>query len=141
MKRWMPPLLSLALLALCGCSSTPPKSSVTQFEGTWQGLELTPDQEGSASLTFSGQTLEFRGEDDDDWVKGTFTLKTDAKPYQLIGVITDCPDPAYVGKKSCAIYKFENGALTLTGGGPGNPDPPKTFDAPDCRQFVFQRAP
>jgi hypothetical protein len=30
-----------------------------------------------------------------------------------------------------AIYRLENGTLTITGNEPGNPAVPTTFDAPD----------
>ena len=88
----------------------------------------------------SGNTLEFRGADTNEWYKGTFTLRKDQDPKQLVGLITDCPAPKYVGKTVYAIYRIETGTLTLTGNEPGNPDVPKNFDAPGSRKFVLKKS-
>jgi uncharacterized protein (TIGR03067 family) len=119
-------------------SPAPPKTNPTSLEGSWHGQNVTPGQQGQASLTFSGQNLEFHGVDANDWVKGTFTHKEDASPKQWIGIITDGPTPEDVGKKVCAIYKIEDGTLTISGNAPGDPNFPAAFDAPDARQFVFK---
>jgi uncharacterized protein (TIGR03067 family) len=116
----------------------PAKSAPTAFEGSWHGHDVTPGHESPASITFSGQTLEFHGGDADDWAKGTFTLHEDATPKQFVGVVTDCAAPENIGKKACAIYKIENGTLTLTGSPLGSSDFPPAFDAPECRQLVFK---
>jgi uncharacterized protein (TIGR03067 family) len=138
MKRTILASLAVAGLLASGCS-TLPRTFATEFEGSWQGVELSSDEEGFVSMTIHGQTMEFHGEDDDDWVKGTFTLRKDTQPKQWVGIVTACNDAAYIGKTSYSIYKFENGALTLTGGDPGDAGPPPAFDAPGCREFVFQR--
>jgi hypothetical protein len=110
------------------------------LEGSWHGRVVTPGQEGSVSITFSGQSLEFHGVKPDDWVKGTFTLREDLNPHQLVGTVTECSAPDYVGKTSYSIYKIENGALTITGFEPGSSSSfPSAFDAPDSSQLVFQR--
>lgn len=72
-----------------------------------------------------------------EWYKATFVLREDTTPKQLQAVITDCPAPQYVGKTANAIYKIEDGKLTLTGNEPGNPAVPGSFDAPGARQIVF----
>jgi hypothetical protein len=56
----------------------------------------------------------------------------------LVAAITDCPVEKYVGKTDLAIYRLENGTLTLTAREPGNPDVPAGFDAPETRRFVFK---
>jgi uncharacterized protein (TIGR03067 family) len=145
------PLAATALFA-AGCSTpsesttaAPPsetsatsKTVSTAIEGSWHGRDVTPGHDGPASLIISGQTLEFHGGDTDDWAKGTFTLREDTTPKQLIGVITDCASADNIGKKCYAIYKVENGTLTLTGSQIGAPNPPPSFDAPECRQMVFK---
>ena len=146
--------LSLAIILAAGCStpSTPqsapapqessaaPKANPTAFEGTWKGREVTTDHEGAASLTFSGQTLTFHGADPSDWVKGTFTLREDTTPKQLIGTVTESDSPDIIGKKVCAIYKMEDGTLTITGNEPDDPNFPAAFDASGSRQFVLKHA-
>jgi uncharacterized protein (TIGR03067 family) len=138
--------LSIAALFASGCSTSSPSNPATPktnahataFEGSWKGLELTPGQEGPASLTVSGQTLEFHGAEANDWIKGTFTLREDTQPKQFVGVITECAAPEYVGQKSYAIYKINDGVLTITGNSPGASDFPTAFDAPGTRQFAFK---
>jgi len=141
--------LSIAAIFASGCATssepkppaaasetpTPPKTNPTAVEGAWNGSEVTPNHEGPASLTFSGQTLEFHGANADDWAKGTFTLQEDTTPKQLVGVVTDSPNADSIGRKTYAIYKIEDGTLTLSGG----TNFPAAFDAPGCRQFVLKR--
>jgi uncharacterized protein (TIGR03067 family) len=144
--------LSIAALFAAGCStpsasnpaaaasasSTPSKTLTTAFEGSWNGREVTPGRGGQVSLNVSGQNLEFHGADANDWLKGTFTLREDTNPKQWAGIITECASPEYVGKKAYAIYKIEDGTLTIAGNEPGDSNIPSAFDAPGARQFVFQ---
>ncbi len=119
-------------------SSTPAKSATTAFEGFWNGQDVTPGQSEAVTLKVSGHALEYRGADTNDWLEGTFTLKEDTAPRQFIGIITNCASPDDIGKKCLAIYKLENGTLTITGNAPGDPNFPAAFDAPGARQFVFK---
>jgi uncharacterized protein (TIGR03067 family) len=144
--------LSIAALFASGCSTpseshpasaaskspAPPKTNSTAFEGLWNGHEVTPGREGPASLTISGQTLEFHGADANDWLKGTFTTREDTNPKQFLCVVTECAAPEYVGRNCYAIYKLENGTLTAAGNEPGASGFPSAFDAPGSRQFVFK---
>jgi len=154
MKRMIPIFLFIAAMFASGCStpgesnsppvaseaSTPPKTVSTPFEGSWKGRDMTLGSEGSVSLTVSGQTLEFHGAATDDWVKGTFTLREDASPKQFVAIVTDCAAPENIGKKSHAIYKIEDGTLTISGNELGDPNFPATFDAPGSRQLVFKHS-
>src|SRR5690349_17935506 len=117
------------LVAASGCSKSQNSDSAV-LQGTWKGNEIRSNAKGSASLVLSGANLEFRGADTNEWYKATFTLREDTNPKQLVAVITECPAPQYVGKTANAIYRVENGTLTITGNEPGNPVMPATFDAP-----------
>jgi uncharacterized protein (TIGR03067 family) len=139
------------MIALCsvgvvvfGCSKSRTADSVTVqkpdlevLNGTWSGQEVGAEIQGSPSLTFEGTKLEFHGANTQEWYKATFTLREDTTPKQLEAVVTECPAPQYVGKTSHAIYKIEDGKLTLTGNEPGNPAVPASFNAPGARQLVF----
>jgi uncharacterized protein (TIGR03067 family) len=152
MKKIILISLSLAALFVSGCSTpsasnsaptapespAPPKAAPTAFEGSWKGRELTPGREGLATLAVSGQSLEFHGAEANDWLKATFSLREDTSPKQCVGLITDCSDAQYVGKKFCAIYRIEDGTMTISGNEPGSTDIPTTFDAPGTRQIVFK---
>jgi hypothetical protein len=59
-------------------------------------------------------------------------------PTQFVAAITDCCVPEYVGKTDYAIYRLQNGTLTLAAHAPGNPDVPSGFDASDARRFEFK---
>jgi uncharacterized protein (TIGR03067 family) len=132
-------LASLAAVVIVAGCSTPPATSGAAWQGTWRGVEVTPGHEGTATLTVSGQNIEFHGADADDWVKGTFMLREDVHPNQCVATVTECASPDYVGDKCYSIYKLADGALTMTGNGPGDPNIPATFDAYGSREFVFKR--
>jgi uncharacterized protein (TIGR03067 family) len=151
--------ITIALLGASGCSTThQPNSSAPSasqspparapgsnaqtdsdtLQGTWKGRELTGNNDGPCYLIVSGKNFEFRGANKHEWYKGTFTLREDANPKQLLGSITECPDPKYNGKTSNAIYRLESGTLTLTANEPGSSGVPSSFEASDARRFVFK---
>jgi uncharacterized protein (TIGR03067 family) len=94
---------------------------------------------GTCCLMIGGNALEFRAADTNEWYKGTFTLREDVNPKQLVGVVTECPAPEYIGKTVYAIYRIEAGTLTLTGNEPGKPEVPTSFEAPGSRKFVLKK--
>jgi uncharacterized protein (TIGR03067 family) len=146
-------LLGLALAS--GCSTTQKadpqspasapslaansKSDSTALQGTWKGKEIGGQIEGDCYLIIKGNELEYRGADPGEWYKGTFTLREDTNPKQLIGAVLECPAPKFIGKTCQAIYRIEEGKLTITGNEPGNPEVPYAFDAADSRRFVLEK--
>jgi len=118
--------------------STAPLSDSAALQGTWGGRELSADSDAPCYLIISGKNFEFRGVDTNEWYKVTFTLREDANPKVLVSSITECCAPKYVGATDYAIFRLENGTLTLTAREPGNPDIPSSFDAPETRQFIFK---
>jgi uncharacterized protein (TIGR03067 family) len=125
-------VLVAVLLGVTGCSKAH-KAVPTSIVGAWKA----PGNGGNTlTLVLSGNSLEFHG-DGPEWYKGTFTLREDTTPKQLIVDITDCPFPKYVGKTSHSIYQIENGTLTIAAGEPGTPDFPAGFDAPGVSKVVF----
>jgi uncharacterized protein (TIGR03067 family) len=123
-----------------GCSK-PSQSDTLTLQGTWAGQEVGSKIPGSSSLVLTGNNMEFFGADTNEWYKATFTLHNDTTPKQMVVQITDCPAPQYVGKTANAIYKIEDGKLTLTGNEPGNPAMPASFDSPGARELVFTSVP
>lgn len=144
--------LAIATAWVSGCSSpspatpastqsaAPANTDLAMLQGFWTGREITYGREGLASLTITGQNLEYRGEDDNDWAKGTFVLREDISPRQIIGTITQTSDPQNVGKNIYSIYKIENGTLTITGGGTDPSSIPGKFDSRTARCFVFKHS-
>jgi len=118
--------------------SKTPLSDSTALQGAWTGKELSADSDAPCRLVVSGQNFEFHGPDPNEWYKGTFTLREDSNPKVLVAAISECPVEKYNGKTDFAIYRLENGTLTLTAYEPGNPEVPAGFDAPETRRFVFK---
>jgi uncharacterized protein (TIGR03067 family) len=136
-------VLSLVLLAASGCSKrnnpgSSAKSDAVMLQKSWQGEEGARGASQANSLVLSGNNLEFHGSNPQEWYKGTFTLREDTTPKQMIVTITDCPVPKYIGKTANAIYRIENGTLTIAGNEPGNPAIPASFDAPGTRLITFK---
>ena len=132
-------LVSIAvLLGASGCSTLHKSDSAT-LQGTWGGREIGATPESPRQLVFSGKQFDYRGANSNDWAKGTFTLREDTQPKQLLVTLTECGPVQYIGKTSCMIYKIEDGTLTATANEPGNPAAPLSFDAPGARHMVFKR--
>jgi uncharacterized protein (TIGR03067 family) len=115
-----------------------PMSDSAALQGTWTGKELSADSDDPCRLVVSGQKFEFHGPDSNEWYKGTFTLREGSDPKVMVAAITECPVEKYIGKTDFAIYRLENGTLTLTEREPGNPEVPAGFDAPETRRFIFK---
>jgi uncharacterized protein (TIGR03067 family) len=141
---------SVALLAAPGCSAvrnsepgtvktgSAPQADSAALQGTWKGQELGGETEGPCYLTISGKNLDFRGADPQEWYKGTFSLRADTNPNQLVVAITDCCAPEFIGKMDYAIYRIEGGTLMITAFKPGTPNPPSDFNDSEARRFVFK---
>jgi len=113
------------------------KSDFDTIQGTWKGVEVGGSGE-AAVLTISGHDLECRGTNPNDWYKGTFTLREDSTPRQCVLAITGCGVPDYVGKTCQVIYQIADGALTMSGNEPGNPNAPAAFEAEGSRTIKFK---
>jgi uncharacterized protein (TIGR03067 family) len=81
--------------------------------------------------------MEYHGGVPRAWYKAKFTLHEGTNPKRIEVVLTDCPYPNHVGRTIHAIYKVEDGELTFTAYGPGDPSWPSNFDAQGA--FVFLR--
>jgi uncharacterized protein (TIGR03067 family) len=131
--------LAIGVMLLGTGCSTPRNSDSAALQGAWKGEELGGHTNAPCYLVVSKKNFEFRGADANDWYKGTFSLREETTPKQLIGVVTQCPSHNYVGKTTWGIYQIANGALTFAVHEPGNAEPPSSFDAPDARRFAFKR--
>jgi uncharacterized protein (TIGR03067 family) len=136
MKTMLMIVLSSAAILVAGCATTH-KADLAALQGIWSGQEVAANT--PASLTIKGADLEFYGAADNDWIKGTFSLREDTTPKQLEAVVTDCASADYVGRTVHVIYKIEGGKLTVTGNEPGNLSVPASFNAPGARTFEFTK--
>jgi uncharacterized protein (TIGR03067 family) len=122
--------------------SDPGKSDSAALQGTWiEQEETVGDDAKPTSLVIEGSNLEFQfhNEETNEIIKATFSLHEDKNPKQLTGVITASPDPEDIGKKFNAIYKIEDGTLTITANDPGEPAMPTAFDAPDMDKLIYRK--
>ena len=134
--------LMVVLFAAIGCSKhdkpdSAVKSDLAMLQKSWHGEEGRGVARSTNSLVLSGNNLEFHGANPQEWYKGTFILREDTTPKQMIVTVTDCPAPQYIGKIANAIYRIENGTLTIAGNEPGNQAMPASFDAPGARMITF----
>ena len=111
------------------------------LQGQWVGQEVGREAQGDNTLTISGDTIQFQGANKGEWYKGTFTLPAGTAPKQFIATVKDCPAPEFIGKISNAIYKIEDGKLTLSGHHPGATTTPNSFEGDDtARTFILKKA-
>jgi uncharacterized protein (TIGR03067 family) len=137
MKKNLAAALGFAMVIATACS-TVRHSDSQALQGTWEGHELARS-EAICRIVITGNTLEFRGADAQDWCKGTFTLREDTTPRQLVGVLTEVGMPQYAGKTVNAIYRLQDGQLELAGNEPGNPEMPSDFNATGTRRFLLKK--
>lgn len=88
------------------------------------------EKDGKITMTINGHSLHYH-RDSNFWFETTFTLPAGTNPKQLHTTIKDCADGESIGKVVLAIYKIEDGTLTLGGirSPDGPPEPPITFES------------
>ncbi len=84
------------------------------------------EKNGNITITITTNSLHFH-RDTDFWFETTFTLPVGTAPKQLHATIKDCAGKDSIGKVVVAIYKIEDGILTLVA--LGDEETPKSFEA------------
>jgi uncharacterized protein (TIGR03067 family) len=102
-------------------------TELQRLQGSWEGVLVGQEAAGKVSITITGNSLHFQGLSPDEWYETTFTLPAGTDPQQLHATIKDCPEPDDIGKVVFAIFKIEDGTLTLAGIQASAAKPPKTF--------------
>jgi hypothetical protein len=125
-----------------GTTDQPTAAELQPLQGTWEGFMVGHEADGKVTITITGNSLRFR-RDADFWFETTFTLPAGTYPQQLHATIKDCPQPCDdIGKVVFAIFKIEDGTLTLVGIQASAVDPPKNFgEIPsfeDDRKFRYK---
>lgn len=133
--------LALSLAALfTGCPSkttqagaesgtpTPLAEELKPLQGHWEGEGAG----GKCSITIAGNSLHYQNSA--GWYKTTFTLPAGTDPQQLHATIKECSPPSkeVIGTVVFAIFKIEDGALTLATYDMSD-KPPKTFAGASSR--------
>ena len=94
-----------------------PAAAVQPLQGTWEGEGIYAGQEPElatkVTMRFTEHSLHYQGSKTNDWYDATFTLPPETSPAQLHAVITASPDKGSLRVKLFAIFKLEEGVLTL----------------------------
>ena len=139
-------LIGILSIAMSGAAddinnTSPATAESALLQGKWQGVEVGQEGNGTCTLTITGKAVSFDGRQNEEWYRATFTLPERTDPKQLLATITDCAVPEMVGKTCTAIYKIEQGKLTLTSFKPGSGKIPTSFEPDGAgRTFVFSKA-
>lgn len=132
------------ICAQAAVAADPPIAAELQpLQGSWEGVLVGDEATGKISITITGSSLYFKWLNTEDWYEATFILPPGTYPQQLRATIKDCTEPcADVGKMVFAIFKIEDGTLTLVGIQASAVEPPKTFDEvpgfEDNRRFRYE---
>ena len=88
------------------------------------------EKDGKITMTINGHSLHYH-RDTNFWFETTFTLPDGTNPKQLHATIKDCADKDSIGKVVLAIFKIEEGTLTLAGirTPDSAPETPVNFDS------------
>ena len=111
--------------------AAPTAAEMQPLQGTWEGVELGQESRGKITLTITGHLLHFHRATN-HWFETTFTLPAGTDPKQLHATIKDSGGKDSIGKVVVAIFKIEDGTLTLaTDNGAG--EALKVFETPPNR--------
>ena len=116
-----------------GAVNQPTNAELQFLQGTWEGVMVGDEAHQKITITSTGNSLHFH-RDTNFWFETTITLPAGKDPKQLHATIKGCPPSQAdsIGKVVVAIFKIEDGGLTLaTGNGDG--EAPKSFEAAGTR--------
>jgi hypothetical protein len=120
---------SLPCLVIClltGCKTNPPTAAgLKGLQGHWEGGGAGSIK---CSITIKGNSLHFYSRTD-FWYETTFTLPAGTEPQQLRATIERTAPSATnsIGQVVTAIFKIEQGTLTLAVNQDPEGPPPKAF--------------
>ena len=113
------------------CASNQPTAVELQLlQGTWEGVEVSQEGAEKITITMTGNSFHFH-RDTNFWFETTITLPAGTDPKQLHATIKGCPPSQAdsIGKVVGAIFKIEDGTLTLATRGGGAEETLKSFEA------------
>ena len=116
-----------------GAANQPSAVELQRLQGTWQGF-MVGHEKATITVTISSNSLHFP-RDEGFWFKTTFTQPVGTDPKQLRTTIKDAApgQESSVGQVVGAIYKIEDGTLTLVALGGDDEEKPKSFEASEVK--------
>ena len=110
--------------------AAPTASELQRLQGTWEGVVVGQKSDDKYTITITGHSFHFH-RDPNFWFATTITLPADTDPRQLHATIKDAApgQESSVGEVVVAIFKIEDGLLTLAAIGGGDEETPKSFEA------------
>jgi len=113
-----------------GAANQPTAVELQLLQGTWEGVEVSQEGAEKITITMTGNSFHFH-RDTNFWFETTITLPAGTDPKQLHATIKGCPPSQAdsIGKVVGAIFKIEDGTLTLATRGGGAEETLKSFEA------------
>jgi len=113
-----------------GAAAPTAETPLQRLQGAWEGFMVGQEAQGKISVTIRDHSLRFH-RDTNFWFSTTFTLPPGTGPQQLHATIQECAEgqESSVGQVVVAIFKIEEGTLTLVALGGGDEEMPKSFEA------------
>ncbi|HAB16774.1 MAG TPA: hypothetical protein DCE44_10025 [Verrucomicrobiales bacterium] len=113
-----------------GAANQPIAVELQRLQGTWEGVMVGQEKSGTITITITGNSLHFH-RDASFWFETIFTQPAGTAPKQLHATIKACApgQESSVGKVVVALYKIEDGTLTLVALSGGDEETPKSFEA------------
>ena len=128
-------LAALLLAGVTGCSK--PKADKTSVEGNWTGFDVARPAE-VCKVTITGNQLEYRGAQTNDWCTGIFVLNETVQPMQMD--LTVQGPPQIAGRMMLLIYEQQGDEMKVAGAEPGAPVRPVNFSpSQQTRVWSFKR--
>ncbi len=131
------PCLLLCLQA--GCIHSPPDAKLQRLQGKWEGFVVGDKARDKITITITGDSFHFH-RDSNFWFATTITLPAGTAPQQLRATIKhSAPPEDSNGKVVDAIFKIENGTLTVAASGDGSKEAPKSFEAENVTRYELRK--
>jgi len=123
-----------------GAANQPIAVELQPLQGTWEGVMVGQEKNGNITITITSNSLHFH-RDTNFWFETTFTQPVGTDPKQLHATIKDCApgQESSVGKVVVAIYKIEDGTLTLATRGGGAEETPTSFDDEKVSRYELRK--
>jgi hypothetical protein len=113
-----------------------PAAAKQSLQGAWEGPKKGRESDGRYKLTITGDALRYQGPKAEEWYEAKFTLPEGKFPLQLHATITGSPRKDDVGAKVTAVFKIEDGTLSLAGYDANAPAGWDPFD--ENEQFLYE---